>query len=87
MPHHKSTKKRMLTAQKANIRNRAVRSAISTSLKKIMNASKKEEILNEMPKFFSMIDKARKRHQAEFTANKVGNYKRKVHRLLAAAAD
>ena len=87
MPHHKSAKKRIKTAEKANTRNKAVRSAIRTSFKKILNASTKQEILQEMPVLFSKIDKARKKRRAEFTLNRVSRYKRKVHKLLAAMAE
>ncbi len=83
MPYHKSAKKRIKTAEKANLRNKMVRSAIQTSMKKIQSAEKKEDVLQEMPKLFSMLDKAAKNRRANFTPNRAGNYKRKVHKLIA----
>ena len=83
MPHHKSAKKRLKTAEKANSRNRMFRSAIQTSMKKIQSAEKKEDLLQEMPKLFSMLDKAAKNRRANLTPNRAGNYKRKVHKRLA----
>ena len=83
MPQHKSAKKRLKTAEKANVRNKMVRSAIQTSMKKIQSADKKEDVLQEMPKLFSMLDKAAKKRRANFTPNRAGNFKRKVHKRLA----
>jgi ribosomal protein S20 len=83
LPQHKSAKKRLKTAEKSRLRNRVVRSTIITSFKKIKAAKSKEDILQEMQNFFSMLDKAGKNRRANFTPNKVSNYKRKVHKLLA----
>jgi small subunit ribosomal protein S20 len=83
LPNHKSAIKRVITSEKARVANRAVRSAIRTSLKKIRAADKKEAILAEIPAFFSMLDKAARRNQASITKNTASNYKRKIHALLA----
>ncbi|MDB5048376.1 MAG: ribosomal protein [Fibrobacteres bacterium] len=83
MPNHKSAIKRVITSEKARLANRAVRSAIKTSLKKIRAADKKETILAELPGFFSMLDKAARRNRAGITKNTVSNYKRKIHALIA----
>lgn len=84
MPNHKSAIKRVITAEKARQANRAVRSSIRTSLKKIRAAETKEALLAEVPVFFSMLDKAARRHKAGITKNTAANYKRKVHALIAA---
>lgn len=86
MPTHKSAEKRVITSEKARQANRAIRSAIRTSLKKIRTADKKEEIAAEAPKLFSMMDKAAQKRQAGFTKNTVSNYKRKIKALLASKA-
>ena len=86
MPYHKSCKKRLKTAEKARVRNRAVRTAIRNSLKKIRAASEKAAVLTEMPRLFSMMDKAARRHRAGFNANRAANYKSKVSALLAKLA-
>ena len=84
MPNHKSAIKRVVTAEKARQANRAVRSSIRTSLKKIRAAETKEALLAEVPVFFSMLAKAARRHKAGITKNTAANYKRKVHALIAA---
>lgn len=86
MPTHKSAEKRILTSEKARQANRAVRSAIRTSLKKIRAAGKKEGIQAEMGNLFSMLDKAARKGKAGITKNTAANYKRKVHALLAKTA-
>jgi small subunit ribosomal protein S20 len=83
LPNHKSAVKRVVTSEKARLANRAIRSAIKTSLKKIRTADKKEAILAEIPVFFSMLDKAARRNKAGITQNTASNYKRKIHALLA----
>jgi len=83
LPNHKSAIKRVVTSEKARLANRAIRSAIKTSLKKIRTADKKEAILAEIPVFFSMLDKAARRNKAGITKNTASNYKRKIHALLA----
>ncbi len=86
MPHHKSAKKRLRTAEKANELNKAIRSRIRTRLKKVRTAPTKEEASKEVPALFSLLDKAALKHRAGFNKNRVGNYKRKVHNLLNSLA-
>jgi small subunit ribosomal protein S20 len=82
VPHHKSCKKRLKTSEKARVQNRAVRSAIRTSLKVVRTADTKEAVLKEMPRLFSMLDKAAAKGRAGFNKNRVANYKSKVASLL-----
>jgi len=84
VPQHKSCKKRLLQAAKANEINRSVRSAIRTSIKTIRTASTKEEALKEMPNLFSMLDKAARKHRAGFNANRAANYKAKAAAVINA---
>lgn len=81
MPTHKSAEKRIVTSEKARLANRAVRSAIRTSLKKI-RAADQSGIKAEMGNLFSMLDKAAQKGRAGITKNTAANYKRKVHALL-----
>ncbi len=83
MPNHKSAEKRVITAEKARLANRVIRSAIRKSLKAIRAADKKETLLAEVPNFFSMLDKAARSNRAGITKNTASNYKRKVHALIA----
>lgn len=82
MPHNKSCKKRLKTAEKARVANRADRSAIRTSLKVVRTAETKEVILAEMPRLYKLLDKAALKHRAGFTKNRAANYKSKVAALL-----
>ena len=86
MPNCKSTKKRLRTSEKARIHNKIIRSKILTSLKKIRSAKSKEDIQQEIPNFFSLIDKAARKKDANFNKNRAGNYKRKVHNMLSSKA-
>ena len=63
--------------------NRAVRSVIRSTLKKIRSTDKKEVMIAEMPNLFSMLDKAAQGGKAGVTKNSVANYKRKIHKLIA----
>ncbi|MCQ2091978.1 MAG: 30S ribosomal protein S20 [Fibrobacter sp.] len=86
MPQHKSCKKRLLQAEKANAMNRSTRSAIRTALKAVRNASTKEEALKVMPELFSMLDKAAAKHRAGFCANRAANYKAKAAKVINSLA-
>ena len=82
MPQHKSCKKRLRQADKANAMNRSVRSAIRSSLKVIRTATSKEAALKEMPNLFSMLDKAAAKGRAGFCANRTANYKAKAAKVI-----
>ena len=58
MPHHKSCKKRMITADKARVANKQMKSRISTAAKKVLGASSKEAATGALEVAFSVIDKA-----------------------------
>ena len=83
MPNKKSAEKRLRQSEKARIVNRAVRSEIRTSLKKVRGAKTKDEAIKEIPNLFSLLDKAAQKSQANFKANTASNYKRKAHLTLA----
>ncbi len=83
MPQHKSCKKRIKTSEKARRANRAVRSTIRTSLKVIRTSDDLEVIKSEVPRLYSVMDKAARKHRAGFTKNRVANYKSKVSKILA----
>ena len=82
VPQHKSCKKRLLQAEKANAMNRSTRSAIRTALKAVRSATSKEEALKAMPALFSMLDKAAAKGRAGFCANRVANYKAKAAKVV-----
>jgi small subunit ribosomal protein S20 len=84
MPQHKSCEKRLRQADKANDANRAVRSAIRTSLKVVRAAKSKAEALKELPNLYSMMDKAASKGRAGFTRNRVANYKTKAAAVVNA---
>ncbi len=60
MPHHKSCKKRILTAKKSNTRNRQIKSRIKTATKNIHNAKDKESAVVALQSAYSILDKAAK---------------------------
>lgn len=82
VPHKESCKKRLRQAEKANSANRAVRSAIRTSIKAIRAAKSQDEALKEMPNLFSMLDKAAAKGRAGFNPNRVANYKAKAAKVI-----
>jgi small subunit ribosomal protein S20 len=84
LPTHKSAEKRLLTAEKARLVNRAVRSSIRTSLKKVRGATSQEEAAKELPNLFSMLDKAARRNQGGVSKNSASNYKSKAQKAVAA---
>jgi len=86
MPQHKSCKKRLRQADKANAANRAVRSAIRTSLKTVRTAKSKDEALKELPTLYSLMDKAAGKGRAGFNRNRVSNYKAKAAAVVNALA-
>ncbi|MDR1829677.1 MAG: 30S ribosomal protein S20 [Candidatus Fibromonas sp.] len=82
VPPNKSCLKRLRQAKKANAANRSVRSAIRTSLGIVRNSENKEEVLKEVPRLYSMLDKAAAKRRAGFNKNRASNYKAKVGRRL-----
>lgn len=82
VPPNKSCEKRLRQAAKANAANRSARSAIRTSLGIVRKAKNKEEALKEVPRLYSMLDKAAAKSRAGFSKNRASNYKSKVGHLL-----
>jgi small subunit ribosomal protein S20 len=82
VPPNKSCEKRLRQAAKANAANRSARSAIRTSLGIVRKAKNKEEALKEVPRLYSMLDKAAAKSRAGFSKNRASNYKAKVGHLL-----
>lgn len=83
MPTHKSAEKRIKTNEKARLVNRAVRSEIRTSLKKVRGAATSEDAAKELPNLFSILDKAARRAQGGMTKNAASNYKSKAQKAVA----
>jgi small subunit ribosomal protein S20 len=85
VPPNKSCLKRLRQAEKANAANRSARSAIRTSLGIVRKAKSKEEkevALKEVPRLFSMLDKAAAKRRAGFSKNRAANYKSKIGLLI-----
>ena len=76
MPTHKSAEKRLKTSEKANARNRAIRSRISSLIKKT-EASADEKSLKEVVSF---LDKACR--TGAIHANKAARIKSRLTRLV-----
>lgn len=60
MPHHKSCIKRTKTDKKRNQRNRMARSRMNTSIRKVLQAKKKDEANALLPAALSVVDKCTK---------------------------
>ncbi len=84
MPNHKSAAKRIKTSEKQRQANKSARSAIRTSIKKIRTAATKDEAQVELPKLFSMLDKAAARNRGNIKSNTAANYKSKAAKVAAA---
>ncbi|MFO7652964.1 MAG: 30S ribosomal protein S20 [Candidatus Krumholzibacteriia bacterium] len=59
MPHHKSSKKRLLTSKKRNLRNRQNRATMRSALKKFRTeaaGASPEQKLAELPALYSLVD-------------------------------
>lgn len=57
MAHHKSATKRIRTSEKAHLRNRAYKTRMKTSIKRIRNAEDKETAMAVLKSTYSIIDK------------------------------
>lgn len=58
MPTHKSAEKRIKTSEKARIRNRMIKSAVKTAIKKVLSATKKDDAAKKLREAAVLIDKA-----------------------------
>ena len=58
MPNHKSAKKRVRTNEKSRLKNKSLRSAVSTAIKKVLSAPTKEDALKQVKMTNTIIDKA-----------------------------
>jgi small subunit ribosomal protein S20 len=62
MPNNKQAKKRLKTDDERRDRNKAVKSVMRSSVRKVINAETKEEALANTPEAMKRIDKAAKRN-------------------------
>lgn len=83
MPQHESSKKRLRKTVKANARNRATRSQISTATKKVLTAAG-DAATEALEKAYSVLDKAVKR--GVIHKNKAANQKSRLAIKAKAAA-
>ncbi|MCB1161827.1 MAG: 30S ribosomal protein S20 [Candidatus Krumholzibacteriia bacterium] len=61
MPHHKSCKKRLKTAEKSRVYNRAYTSLMRTRLKKFRAIDKADEAAAALPEISAMLDQLAKK--------------------------
>ncbi len=81
MPQNNSCKKRVRTAEKANVRNRAMRSQVKTVTKKVREADSVEVATTALQNAYSVLDKAVKRNVIH--KNKAANQKSKLTAVVA----
>lgn len=82
MPNTKSATKDLRKSEKARQVNKAVRSAIRNSMKKIRTATSRDTALAELPRLFSLVDRAAQKAQGNLKDNTASNYKRKAHLVI-----
>ncbi|KPJ59622.1 MAG: hypothetical protein AMJ46_10405 [Latescibacteria bacterium DG_63] len=61
MPHHRSAKKRMRQDKKRAVRNKALKTQIKSSAKKVRQSSTAQEAAEALSKCTSLLDKAVKK--------------------------
>jgi small subunit ribosomal protein S20 len=82
LPNHKSAEKRVRTAEKSRLKNKAARSEFRTSLKKFRAATTSAAAKTEMAVLFKLLDKAARKSAGGITTNAASNYKRKAHLFI-----
>ena len=80
MPHTRSAWKRMRTSREARLRNRSVRSAMKTAIKKVMTASSREEAAEALRRATSIID--RTASKGVIHRNAAARYKSRLAKLV-----
>ena len=82
MPKLKSSIKRLRQAQKARLRNRASRSLLRTTIKRVRTTPDKAEAEALLPGVLSVIDKSAKK--GIIHRNTAARYKSKLTRMVSA---
>jgi small subunit ribosomal protein S20 len=84
MPYHKSSKKRVITSKKQNLRNRISRTRMSTAIKNVNEAKTKESAETALSAAYSVIDKAQKNNviHKNNAANKKSQLKKIVQKVV-----
>lgn len=85
MPHHKSCAKRVITSQKQNVKNRANRSRLKTTIKKLLSTTTKSEGQSQLVGVYSVIDKSAK--SGLIHRNNAANQKSRLARFVSKLAD
>ena len=80
MPHHQSCRKRVRTSKKRNESNRAVRSTMKTSIKKVLGARKQEDAARLLSDAYSRIDRSAK--QGVIHKNNAANKKARLAKFV-----
>lgn len=76
MPTHKSAEKRLRQSQKANIRNKAIRSQMKTLVKKVETSVDEKDLRTT----FSLLDKAARKKVIQ--KNKASRLKSRLTKLV-----
>jgi small subunit ribosomal protein S20 len=76
LPTHKSAEKRLRQSQKANIRNRAIRSQMKTLVKKVETSVDEKDLRTT----FSLLDKAARKKVIQ--KNKASRLKSRLTKLV-----
>lgn len=82
MPNNKQAKKRMRQDEERRIKNKTVRSAMRSAVKKVLAAESDEAASQALPEAIKRVDKAAKKNIIH--ANAAARYKSRLHRVVAA---
>jgi len=80
LSHTRSAWKRIRTSREARLRNRSVRSAMKTAIKKVMTASSREEATEALRRATSIID--RTASKGVIHRNAAARYKSRLAKLV-----
>ena len=83
MPNSKQAKKRLRTNETRRQENKTVRSAMRSSMRKVLSATTSEEAEAALPMAYKRVDKAAKKNVIH--SNAAARYKSRLSRVAAAA--
>jgi len=82
MPNSKQAKKRVRQDEERRLKNKTVRSAMRSAVKRVLAAESGEAANQALPEAMKRVDKAAKQHIIH--DNAAARYKSRLHRAVAA---
>lgn len=84
MPNSKQASKRMRQDEKRRLHNKSIRTAMRSSMKRVLSATSSEEASKALPTAMKKVDKAAKSNVIH--ANTAARYKRRLSKAASAAS-